>query len=134
MAFSFEENNQDDNLISEINITPLVDVMLTLMIIFLITAPLMINNLNIKLPKASGVADSNSISKTITINEAGEILLENREMTLEQLASEMVQLNHRQDILIKIAAHHNVPYQYVASVLSTLSKNNIANISFLTEN
>lgn len=134
MAFSFEKGNDDEKLISEINITPLVDVMLILMIIFLITAPLMINNLNIKLPKAVGSSDTKSINKTIMIAETGEISFEKREMSLEQLANELKQINDKNNIVIKIASHHNAPYQYIASVLSVLSKNNISNISFLTEN
>jgi biopolymer transport protein ExbD len=132
--YQSDDNDNHEQVISEINITPLVDVMLLLMVIFLVTAPLMVNNLNIKLPKAVGAAETKSISKTISVKENGEIYFEDKAMSAEQLNTELAKLSSNKDIIIKIAAHHNSPYQYVATILSTLNQNKISNISFLTEN
>lgn len=133
-GFEFEDNDSGkEDVISEINITPLVDVMLLLMVIFLVTAPLMVNNLNIKLPKAVGASDTKAISKTISIKESGEIYFESMPIALSDLGGELSKFSSNQEIIIKIAAHQNAPYQHIASVLSVLSKNKISNISFLTQ-
>ena len=65
------DNNENQEVISEINVTPLVDVMLILMIIFLITAPLLISNIDISLPKAAGSQSSIFLEKKIEINKEG---------------------------------------------------------------
>lgn len=134
MKLNFGESDSQEEIISEINITPLVDVMLLLMIIFLVTAPLLINNLNIKLPKAVGASEAKNVSKTISIKEDGEIFFDDKHVSLEELGQEVVKIQSNEELVIKIAAHHDSPYQYVASVLSVLSKNKISNISFLTQN
>lgn len=133
-GFEFGENDSHEDVISDINITPLVDVMLLLMVIFLVTAPLMVNNLNIKLPKAVGASETKNISKTIAIKEGGEIFFENQQVTLDQLSQELSNISGNNEIVIKIAAHQNAAYQHLASTLSVLSKNKISNISFLTQN
>lgn len=133
-GFEFGEDDSREDVISDINITPLVDVMLLLMVIFLVTAPLMINNLNIKLPKAVGASETKAISKTISIKEGGEIFFENQHLSEDELAAELKKISGNQEIIVKIAAHHASPYQHIASVLSILSKNKISNISFLTQN
>lgn len=133
-GFEFGEDNNKEEVISDINITPLVDVMLLLMVIFLVTAPLMVNNLNIKLPKAAGASETKTISKTISIKEGGEIFFENKQVSLDELASELARISGDNEVMIKIAAHHNSAYQHIASTLSVLSKNKISNISFLTQN
>ena len=133
-GFEFGENDSHEDVISDINITPLVDVMLLLMVIFLVTAPLMVNNLNIKLPKAVGASETKNISKTIAIKEGGEIFFENQQVTLDQLSQELSNISGNNEIVIKIAAHQIAAYQHLASILSVLSKNKISNISFLTQN
>jgi biopolymer transport protein ExbD len=132
--FEFGDENSNEEVISEINITPLVDVMLLLMVIFLVTAPLMVNNLNIKLPKAIGASETKTISKTISIKEGGEIFFEGQHVTLEELSSQLAKISGNNEVVIKIAAHHNSAYQHIASTLSVLHKNKISNISFLTQN
>lgn len=133
-GFEFGEDDSSEDVISDINITPLVDVMLLLMVIFLVTAPLMVNNLNIKLPKAIGASETKSISKTISIKEGGEIFFENKQVSEGELETELSKISGNQQMIVKIAAEHNAAYQYIASVLSILSKNKISNISFLTQN
>lgn len=132
--FNFDENNSEENLISEINITPLVDVMLILMVIFLVTAPLMINDIKIKLPKAIGAQEEKTISKTISITEDGKFLFESKETSLSQIQKTLKALSSNSKILIKIAADKNSRYSDMAQILSILNKSKISNISFLTQN
>ncbi len=133
-GFEFGEDDSQEDVISDINITPLVDVMLLLMVIFLVTAPLMVNSLNIKLPQAIGASETKTINKTISIKQGGELFFENKRVSESELASELAKISGSSEIVVKIAAHHASPYQYIASVLSILNKNKISNISFLTQN
>jgi len=135
VGFEFGEKDHHEDVISDINITPLVDVMLLLMIIFLVTAPLMVNNLNVNLPKAAGHAETKTVSKVIVIKETGEIYFEEKMVSIEEISAELKALSSADSQLtIKIAADENSRYQDVALVLSTLSKNNVSNISFVTKN
>lgn len=127
----FKDENQDQ-ILSEINVTPLVDVMLLLMIIFLVTAPLLVNNIDVNLAKTKGQTTKEITKKVITIKESGEINLDNTKMTLRELETYLK--NHNKNLKIKIAADKNSRYQDVASILSLLSANRISNVSFLTRN
>lgn len=133
-GFEFGEDDSHEDVISDINITPLVDVMLLLMVIFLVTAPLMVNNLNIKLPKAIGASETKAISKTISLKEGGEIFFDEKPASLAAIEQELAALSAKSEIIIKIAADKDSRYQDVVAILSALSKNKISNISFLTQN
>lgn len=129
------DNNENQEVISEINVTPLVDVMLILMIIFLITAPLLISNIDISLPKAAGSQSSIFLEKKIEINKEGLIKYEGSKVNILQL-SEIFAKNHtsnNNELSIKIYADKDARYEDVASVLSLISKNNITNVGFVVQ-
>jgi len=126
-------DNENEEVISEINVTPLVDVMLILMIIFLITAPLLIKNIDVQLPNAAGASESKNVSKTIVIKENGDLLFDGKEISIENLGNALSKLS-KEDVLIKIAADKNSHYQDVAEILSLLGKKQITNVSFLMQN
>jgi len=129
------DNNENQEVISEINVTPLVDVMLILMIIFLITAPLLISNIDISLPKASGSQSSIFLEKKIEISKEGLIKYEGSKVNILQL-SEIFVKNHtsnNNELSIKIYADKDARYEDVASVLSLISKNNITNVGFVVQ-
>ncbi len=133
MKSMLQNDNENDDLISEINVTPLVDVMLLLMIIFLVTAPLLVNNIDVKLPKALGASQTKSESRVIAIKENGDLMLDGVKMSFKQLESS-VEHFAKKDLMVKIAADKNCRYQDVASVLSLLSQNQVSGVSFLTQN
>ncbi len=131
---SFLQNDgENDDLISEINVTPLVDVMLLLMIIFLVTAPLLINNIDVNLPKALGASQTKAESRVVAIKENGDLMLDGVKISLQELENRVSQFA-KKDVMVKIAADKNSRYQDVASVLSLLSQNQVSNVSFLTQN
>jgi len=131
--FDLDSDSQDEAVISEINITPLVDVMLLLMVIFLVTAPLMVNNLNINLPNAKGKSSEENINKTISINKDGQIFFDSKEVSQQQLNEELARVDASKTS-IKLAIDKESQYQNVATILSILHQNKISNISFLTNN
>src|SRR5215475_4024683 len=76
--------------LSEINVTPLVDVMLVLLIIFMVTAPLMTSGVSVDLPKTDAKPlNTDSQPLTITINAAGKIFLQDQEVQLEELVAKL---------------------------------------------
>ena len=133
MKSILQNHNDDEDLISEINVTPLVDVMLLLMIIFLVTAPLLVNNIDVKLPKAVGMTQSQVVSKIVAVKENGDLTLDGAQISAQNLEKQLKSFNNK-DLVIKIAADKNSRYQDVASVLSLLGRSNITNVSFLTQN
>src|SRR5512140_3739788 len=78
MAFNIDNDSDDLGAMSEINVTPLVDVMLVLLIIFMVTAPLMTQGLTVELPTAEGrnFETSSATPSTISITRDGQILID----------------------------------------------------------
>ncbi len=126
------QNNENEGLISEINVTPLVDVMLILMIIFLITAPLLVKNLGVELPSAKAQQQVKVKSKTISIKSDGSFLLDGSKISEENLELSLKNINDKK-LVIKIAADKNSKYQDVATILSILGRQEISNVGFLTK-
>ncbi len=132
LTFNNSEDGQEE-VISEINVTPLVDVMLLLMIIFLVTAPLLINNIDVKLPQVVGASESKAVSKIIAIKENGDLSFDGSAISAQSLEKELIAISSK-EVVVKIAADKNCRYQDVAAVLSLLGKSHISNVSFLTQN
>src|SRR3989338_1037171 len=87
MAF---QNNSDQDMMSEINVTPLVDVMLVLLIVFIVTAPLLSQSLDVKLPKTAAVPGRmDTRQQILTINAQGQITLESIVLSDEKLAKRL---------------------------------------------
>src|ERR1700742_92456 len=101
MALSLDSSNQrrgrrrgrSRRALSEINVTPLVDVMLVLLIIFMISAPLLTAGVSVQLPKTeAGAVDNQTQPITVSIRQDGSIFLENTEIPFATLAPRMHEL------------------------------------------
>ncbi len=121
--------------LSEINITPFVDVMLVLLIIFMVTAPMMQQGLDVDLPKtqAGGV----SVSKNpfiLVIKKTGKIFIDGRvEVPLNKLKNKLTKIfSTRQNKHIYIQADKAVRYDFVARTLATLQAGGWTQISLIT--
>ena len=119
--FDFE-NNDEGSTFSSINITPFVDVMLVLLVIFMITAPLLVKDLiDIKLPKTTTSDGQKSETIGIAINKEAQILLEGRlvdDENLKIIIQEKIKLNP--DLQGVISADVNLPYGKVVHVIDVL--------------
>ncbi len=110
------------SLMSEINVTPLVDVMLVLLIIFMVTAPLMQEQIPVQLPRANAQAqDQGKESVTLTIDQEGKLFLGKKELTLEELEDSLKKIfQRRDDKTIYLYADKGVPYGTVVKAMSVM--------------
>jgi biopolymer transport protein TolR len=133
MQSNHGQDNQD--FISEINVTPLVDVMLVLLIIFMISAPLLMNNIALQLPQTKKVQSLSQNKKSImlSIDSSGKIYLEKQEMTLQKLENYFEKLNKQNSNLIYLRVDQKTNYEYVAKILALLKSLNLNQISLVTE-
>ena len=118
---AFKSDSQDD-VMSEINVVPLVDVILVVLIIFMVTAPMIMKpSININLPKA-GTGDATAPSKlSIVIGKDGNTLLDGKTANDEQIRSAAVDESKRNpEIQAIISADKDVPHGRVVSVLDII--------------
>tara|TARA_B100000989_G_scaffold155665_1_gene116137 strand:- start:153 stop:572 length:420 start_codon:yes stop_codon:yes gene_type:complete len=126
--------------LAEINVIPYVDIMLVLLLIFMVTAPFLIQGINIDLPQVDSapIEDFENNSLTISIDSKGNYFLEldtfrNVSMDLIKLESELKKIIPKNKIEIFIRADSQVIFNDVALLMSSLQKLKPNSINFLTE-
>jgi biopolymer transport protein ExbD len=126
----------DDEPMSTINTTPLVDVMLVLLIIFLITIPVITKTVKVTLPKAANIATQTKPENiTIAVDSQGNIywnngLVANRNELLERVKTEAVKVPQPE---IHIRGDVNARYENVGRVLNAVQRGGIVKVGFITE-
>ena len=127
-------NEEDDGEMSDINVTPLVDIMLVLLVIFIVTAPLLTQVVNVKLPKTEETqpAPDKHIA-ILSVNPDGQALLDNRSVPLESLESELKTLQEKDpEISLQLQADKNAVFDSVAKVMASAQRSGIGKLSFVT--
>ena len=126
--------------LAEINVIPYVDIMLVLLLIFMVTAPFLIQGVKIDLPQVDSapIEDFENNSLTISIDSKGNYFLEldtfkNISMDLMKLESELIKIIPKNKIEIFIRADSQVIFNDVALLMSSLQKLKPNSINFLTE-
>ena len=122
--------------LSEINITPLLDLAFVLLIIFVITTPLLEQSINLKLPR--GGQPDRQIEKrdirTVEISNTGVYALDKQRMNLQQLVTSLaLDFHANPNLIVYIRADQNGPYKNVADVIDGCQRNNITRYSLRTE-
>ncbi|MBT7609329.1 MAG: ExbD/TolR family protein [Bacteriovoracaceae bacterium] len=131
----FSTKKQDDS-ISEINVTPFVDVMLVLLVIFMITTPLMLNGIKLELPKTREVNSINlNISQVIlSFTRTEEYFLGKEKFLQEEIISEIKKkFSENKSEVLFLRADFGIQYGKVAKLMSYLKKSGISNIALVTE-
>jgi biopolymer transport protein ExbD len=132
MAFSTQD---DDSVLSEINITPLVDVMLVLLVAFVITIPALTNAVHINLPKTvTTTPPEQQKAVTVTVDGDGQIFLDNQTIGNDKLEAQLQTLRRDNDELsVHLRADDRVPYGPVAKVMAAIEHAGVAHVSILTD-
>lgn len=125
-----------DNLdeMAEINVTPLVDVMLVLLIIFIITAPMLVQGLNVNLPKqdAPSIAAESDEPIVLTLSTDRIIYLEDEPIHLELLSDRLGAALAGEPRPVFIKADEDLPYGFVIKVLAILDKIGVEQVGMVT--
>jgi biopolymer transport protein TolR len=135
MAFGRLERTTGDPPMSEINVTPLVDVMLVLVVIFIITAPLLASSIRLDLPRAEGTQPGDAPKfLTLVVDKAGQSFLNDQPVTPEQLASQLAAAaKQNPETEIQLRADQGVPYGKVVEVMGLVHKAGLSRIGFVAE-
>lgn len=121
--------------LTEINVTPLVDVMLVLLIIFMISAPLLTVGVQVELPKTdAGAVDEQSEPLTVTVRRDGEIFVSETATPFDELTTRLQALaGEGFDKPIFVRADGEAPYEAVARVMARLSASGFTKINLITD-
>ncbi|QNP58686.1 ExbD/TolR family protein [Paenacidovorax monticola] len=135
MAFGRLERTPGPQPMSEINMTPLVDVMLVLVVIFILTAPLLASSIRLDLPRAEGGAPgAPPQALTLVVDRAGQAFLDDRPFTQEALAARLAEVAAaRPDTEIQLRADAAVPYGRVVEIMGAAHAAGLQRIGFVAE-
>jgi biopolymer transport protein ExbD len=135
MAFGGFENNRQGAPMADINVTPMVDVMLVLLVIFIITAPLFTHAVKLDLPAAqSAPAPEKPETVTLAINAAGEVFWNDAPVTQSDLPARMAaaaQKKPQPDLQLR--ADKSTRYEIIAQVMAAAQSNGLTRLGFVTE-
>jgi biopolymer transport protein ExbD len=134
MAFAVQ--GESEEVLSEINVTPLVDVMLVLLVVFLVTAPLLANTIRVNLPQTAKTATTNQEPKksiNLSIAAGGKVFVDKREIELATVEPELRALKAAYpELIVHLNADRDINYGLVAKTMSAVDRAGITKLSVLT--
>lgn len=135
MAFGRLERTQGPEPMSEINVTPLVDVMLVLVVIFILTAPLLANSIRLELPRVQGTQPGAAPqSVTVSVDKEGQAFLDGEALAQDALAARLKDVAARRpDTEVQLRADAAVPYGRVAELMGAAQAAGLSRIGFVAE-
>jgi biopolymer transport protein TolR len=125
----------DDRLMSEINVTPFVDVMLVLLIIFMVTAPMMMQGVDVSLPEVgSAPLTSEQEQMTVTIDKNSQVYINDYRVGIENLKEKLIQINkNKKADELYLRADKSVAYGTVVYVMSEIKGAGIDKLGMITD-
>ena len=132
---SMISNKSDDGMMAELNVTPLVDVMLVLLVIFIVTAPLIVpQSMKVNLPKTQAVAQQDQAKNIPLIIEAsGQATLNGQIVNDRDLGIELKRQSETPQFQLQISADKAVPYGRVAEIMAIAQANGVTKLSFVSQ-
>ena len=132
---AFEAHEDSDEVMSEINMTPLVDVMLVLLIIFIITMPVIQHTVKVALPRASSSRDQTPTDKLqLSVDAQGQFYLDQQAVGADALQERLrAQAAREPQPQLYIRGDKNVPYEHVAQAMTAAQRAGLSRIGFVTE-
>ncbi|HYM77325.1 MAG TPA: biopolymer transporter ExbD [Candidatus Dormibacteraeota bacterium] len=133
MAFT-TSNGRTQSALADINITPLVDVVLVLLIIFMVTAPVLQSGIDVAVPKTKTVKEITEERLVITINKDQRIFLGNDAININEIGSKLRQrIRDPRHQSIFVRADENVPFGAFATVMDAVKQAGFPNVSIVTQ-
>jgi len=136
MAFGRLERTRGEPPMSDINMTPLIDVMLVLVVIFLITAPLLASSIRLDLPRSEAASASDAPkSVLVVVDKAGQVFLNDKPVTAAELATRLTGMAAQNpDTEVQLRADDAVAYGRVVEVIGVAQKAGLGRIGFIADN
>src|SRR5207245_5375692 len=133
MAFT-AANGSKQIVLSDINITPLVDVVLVLLIIFMVTAPVLQSGIEVNVPKTRSVKEITEERLVVSINKQQRVFLGNDAININEIGAKLKQkIRDPQHQSIFIRADEDVPFGAFATVMDAVKSSGITNVSIVTQ-
>jgi len=135
MAFS-SGGSDSDEVFGEINVTPLVDVMLVLLVTFIITAPMLTNTINVNLPDTQPTFQQKEPEKptVISVDETGKVYIDKEGYPLVEIEGELIKRKaDNPEIRLNLNADEKVNYGVIAKVMAAIERAGIDRLSFISE-
>ena len=135
MSFGRLERTPGAKPMSDINMTPLIDVMLVLLVIFIITAPLLASSIKLDLPKTEAAQPGDAAAfVTLVVDATGQTFLNDQPLSLPELAQKLLQTAQANpQTEVQLRADAAVPYGRIVEVMGTAQKAGLSKIGFVAE-
>ena len=135
MSFGRLDRTESSAPMSEINVTPLVDVMLVLVVIFILTAPLLASSIKLDLPKTEAAKPGDAPKfVTLVVDKAGQAFLDEQPLALDALAIQLVRTaKANPDTEVQLRADAAVPYGRIVEVMGLAQKAGLNRIGFVAD-
>lgn len=119
---------------SEINLTPLIDLTFLLLITFIITFPLIEQGIPVNLPKGKAQELKPDAARTVTVDKAGDIFLDDVKVTLEEFSLEMENAGKRDSsVMVMVRGDENIKYGRMVEILRALNNAKITKMALVTQ-
>jgi biopolymer transport protein ExbD len=128
------KSGSEDGLMAELNVTPLVDVMLVLLVIFIVTAPMIVpQSMKVNLPNTQAVVQQDQAKNAQLIVEAsGQLTFQGNAINDEQFSAELKQQSSSPQFQLQVSADKAVPYGRVAEIMAIAQANGVTKMSFVS--
>jgi len=132
---AFDQSSSSDSSISQINVTPLVDVMLVLLVIFMVTAPILQQGVAVDVPKvAAGPLTGEEEQLVVNVAKGGKLYLNDTALGPNELAAKLSAIaGARPDRQVYVRADQTVPYGEVMAVIGSIRDAGLARVGLVTE-
>jgi biopolymer transport protein TolR len=135
VSYAGNKKSNRHRLSAEINVTPFVDVVLVLLIIFMVTAPMMVSGINVDLPETTvKLLAGNDEPLSIDIDASGKIYLQESQIELSEIAAKLMAVTReKKDTRIFLRGDKKTDYGKIAQVLDLITEAGFLKISLITE-
>jgi biopolymer transport protein TolR len=131
---AFGANGHTESSLSEINVTPFVDIVLVLLIIFMLTAPIIQSGIDVAVPKTRTVKQISEERLVVTIDRTQRVYLDNEPVNINEIGAKIHQkIRDPEGQSVYVRADENVPFGAFATVMDAIKSAGISNVSIVTQ-